>query len=155
MEGHSKVLNDSIPTYERAILPWYICDPKNRASQEQGVRKLGYCPYCENLDFNIINASSGSNEYRGWPDPLLKAVQQAAKEGCQSCDVLCRVVDDFGLASNFPDKTDALNVRSHVESNSFVVSVWVGLDEWSESVQISRLCEGRAPVTLKYDIADT
>ena len=161
MERHtsSEVWRHSGPVDKRALVPWYICDPKDRTWQEQRVRELGYCPYCENLDFEIINDFSESGEYRGWPDPQLKAVLQAAEEGCQSCDLLCRVIRDFNLASNFQDETDALYVRSQVESARFAVSVWVNLDKWSESVQISRRCEGFVLVEcqhmMTYGNADT
>jgi hypothetical protein len=137
---------------ERIIVPWYQCKQENRAWQEQRVRELGYSPYCENLDSRILSVSSVRYESRGWPFPLVKAAQQAAKEGCQSCDLLCRVIDDCGLAFNLEDAIIMLDIGSFnldrcvaSDSDRFVVTVRMNLKS-SEAVQISRLREGIVPL---------
>lgn len=143
MQRRSEVFNHPIKVDERALVPWVYCTAANRAWQQQRVRELGYCPYCENLDVSIISKEFGSKEYRGWPSPALEAAQQAAKEGCQFCDLLCHVIDDFRLVSIHEDKTSAF-IWARRRSGHFEVTIR-GHQGESSPVRIFRLCEGLVP----------
>jgi hypothetical protein len=101
---------------ERKIVPLYKCRPENRAWQQQRVQELGSCPHCENMDLSVIHQHE-SPAYKGWPYPTLEAVRQAANHGCPCCHPLCRIVDDFGLISDF-DRDHPLT-RSHLSPALF------------------------------------
>jgi hypothetical protein len=147
LKGKAKGLNHLNQVGERDIVRWEHCEPKNRAWQEKRVRELGHCPYCENLDENILIGYSSSSSSRGWPEPRV-SMMQAAKEGCKSCSLLCRVIKDFKLASNFEDKTVALRVSASVDPLRFDVLVRMN-DKKSQSVRISRLYEGIVPLECR------
>ena len=65
----------------------------------------GLCRYCENVVDRATCGQTHVSEQQSqgiwrWQNPTLKDVRDAAAGGCQSCDMLYNIVQDFELAAS-------------------------------------------------------
>lgn len=132
------------------IAPWSECLPENLDRQQQRLRDLGFCPFCENLERKAI-------EDRGWPKPLLSDVRTSGIGGCECCNVLHQIVRDFGLLPDLEKKlkqrralsSPAIAIKHDSEQLSLLLQVETSrarhrtsIDVASKSVTIHRQSKG-------------
>lgn len=97
---------------ELALVDGLLCDAKNVERQRHQAGDSDICPFCANFDFSEVLSPPHSQEHLGWPEPTLEDVKISASSGCPSCDVLCKVVEDFGLEMSLSQAVGKMSLAS-------------------------------------------
>lgn len=98
------------------LLPWKECPPERLSRQQSQVRRLGYCPTCENWDITALNR-------RGWPSPSLSLLRESAGSKCGTCQFILDLITDFGLVRD---------LQAIVDQTSWtLISKWI-CDKYGE-----------------------
>ena len=96
---------------------------ENTRRPHQWTNELESCPYCNSLVDTAICGQASSIEHssqRGWqwPEPTLEDVRKSAADGCQSCDLLHKIIQDFEM---FPHAQQKSGSSQQAASNAVVL----------------------------------